>query len=141
MTHLARQRGVSVAANIADDLPPVRTDADAVREIFFNLLANAIEACGSPVHGRVPSLLEVTARATDGQVVTTVRDDGPGIAESVRARLFEPFVTTKAEGTGLGLYVVGRRVREAGGEISCESAQGAGTTFTVKLPAALGAGG
>jgi two-component system nitrogen regulation sensor histidine kinase GlnL len=67
-------------------------------------------------------------------VVTEVRDSGPGIPEELRGRLFEPFLTTKPAGTGLGLYVVGRRVRDLGGEVRCESGP-CGTSFLVRLPA------
>jgi len=63
-----------------------------------------------------------------------VNDNGPGIAEEVRSHLFEPFLTTKQNGTGLGLYLVGRHVGELGGSIRCESSPERGTSFTVKLP-------
>ena len=80
----------------------------------------------------------VVVRCTraNGCVVTEVRDDGPGLPAEVRAGLFEPFLTTKEGGTGLGLYVVGRRVRELGGDIACASSPETGTTFTVRLPCA-----
>jgi two-component system NtrC family sensor kinase len=78
----------------------------------------------------------VTCTASADGVVAEVRDSGPGIPAEVRARLFEPFLTTKAEGTGLGLYAVGRRVRELGGEIACNSERGHGTAFTVRLASA-----
>ena len=62
-----------------------------------------------------------------------MRDDGHGISAAVKARLFEPFVTTKTTGTGLGLYMVRRRVAELGGDIECASVPG-DTTFLVKIP-------
>src|SRR5262249_39835764 len=100
-------------------------------EIFFNLLSNAIEATGPG--GRV----RVTCLQENGQLVAAVSDNGPGIAPALLARVFDPFVTTKEAGTGLGLYAVSRRVKELGGEIYCESALEKGTTFTVRLPHAL----
>jgi signal transduction histidine kinase len=127
LRHLARQRDVTVEWRLADALPLVRADEQALREIFFNLLSNALEAAAPG--GRVV----VTCTASADGVVAEVRDSGPGIPAEVRARLFEPFLTTKAEGTGLGLYAVGRRVRELGGEIVCHSEPGHGTAFTVRL--------
>src|SRR6202043_2710382 len=115
LRHLARQRDVTLEWRLATELPPGRADDQALREIFFNLLANAVEAAG-----RGGSVV-VTCSAGAACVVAEVRDSGPGISPEVRARLFEPFLTTKAEGTGLGLYAVGRRVRELGGEIVCTS--------------------
>jgi signal transduction histidine kinase len=122
------------AANVAIDfappeaLPAVRAGELALREIFFNLLANALDA--SSPGGRVV----VTCTTDDDKVVTEIRDSGPGISADVRFRLFEPFHTTKVNGTGLGLYTVGRRVRELGGDITCASEPGLGTIFTVRLP-------
>ena len=70
----------------------------------------------------------------NGHIVTEVRDSGPGLSLEVRKRLFEPFVTTKSAGTGLGLYVANRRVTELGGEIAYEEGPN-GTSFIVKIPA------
>jgi signal transduction histidine kinase len=128
MRHFARQRDVSLDAELPAELPAVTADEPSLREIFFNLLSNSIEAAGAG--GRV----KVSCRRENGCVVAEVRDSGPGLAAEVRARLFEPFVTTKASGTGLGLYVVSRRVREAGGRIRCDSGPEGGTSFVVELP-------
>jgi signal transduction histidine kinase len=75
------------------------------------------------------------ARDAD-HVLAEVSDNGPGLAPEVKQRLFEPFLTTKQDGHGLGLYVVGRRVREVGGAIACHSELGRGTTFAIRLPCA-----
>ncbi len=128
LRHLARQRNITVEWTPAPNLPAVRAGEQALREIFFNLLVNALDAAGPD--GRVI----VTCAADAGAVVTEVRDSGPGIPPTIRDRLFEPFLTTKAHGTGLGLYAVGRRVRELGGDIVCTSEPGRGTAFTVRLP-------
>jgi signal transduction histidine kinase len=128
---LARQHGVTVECALPDTLPPVDADEPALREIFFNLLSNAVDAAGAG--GRVV----VTCTAEAGDVVAEVRDNGPGIPAEVRGRLFEPFLTTKANGTGLGLYAVGRHVRQLGGTIACTSAGGE-TVFTVRLPSSPG---
>jgi signal transduction histidine kinase len=127
LRHLAREQDIAIETHL-EDVPPVQADEQALREIFFNLLSNSLEAAGPG--GRV----EIACQRENGFVVTQVRDSGPGIADDVRGRLFEPFLTTKATGTGLGLYVVGRRVNELGGVIICDSGPARGTSFTVKLP-------
>jgi signal transduction histidine kinase len=126
--YLARQKKVTIAADIAENLPPFTADEEALREISTNLIANAIEAARSEVR--------VKASALNCIVTLEITNDGTPIAPQVRERLFEPFVTTRADGTGLGLYIVGRRVRELGGEIRCDLPADEGTRFTVELPAA-----
>lgn len=127
---VARDRGVSLAAEIAEGLRPVQADEGALREIFLNLLTNSIDAAGE--RGSV----EVDCRQQNGHVVASFRDNGPGLSAEVREQLFQPFHTTKPGGTGLGLFITRHRVRECGGEIACESGPERGTCFTVKLPCA-----
>jgi signal transduction histidine kinase len=126
--HLARQQDVALEARLEEGLPPVRADVHSLREIFLNLLINSIDAAGRG--GQVT----VACRRENGCVVTEVGDSGPGLAPEVRDRLFEPFLTTKEKGTGLGLYLVGRRIRELGGQVCCASGPDRGTQFTVRLP-------
>jgi two-component system NtrC family sensor kinase len=104
-----------------------------LQEVFINLITNAIHALAKANGGNI----WLTTRAEGGKVVVTVKDDGPGIDEKVRDRLFEPFVTTKAvgEGTGLGLSICYGIVKRFDGEIRVYSQPGEGTTFTVILPA------
>jgi signal transduction histidine kinase len=127
LSHRAREQDVQIVWRLHDELPAVRADGQALREIFFNLLANALDAAG-----RGGSIAVSCTGAADG-VVVAISDSGPGIPNELRERLFEPFLTTKIDGTGLGLYAVGRRVRELGGEIACVSEAGRGTTFRVRL--------
>jgi len=128
LRHLAGKQNIAIETNLADNLPLVQAGEQPLREIFLNLLTNSLEAAGAG--GRVL----IRCHCDNGFVVTEVNDNGPGIAEEVRSHLFEPFLTTKQNGTGLGLYVVGRHVGELGGSIRCESGPGRGTSFTVKLP-------
>jgi signal transduction histidine kinase len=128
LRHLAGQQDITIETSLGEDLPPVQADEHSLREIFFNLLSNSLEAAGRG--GRV----SIHCHRDNGYVVTEVRDSGPGIPPEMRERLFEPFLTTKQTGTGLGLYLVGRRIGELGGVIGCESEVGQGTSFTVKLP-------
>jgi signal transduction histidine kinase len=128
LRHLAGQQDIAIETNLGDDLPPVQADEHSLREIFFNLLSNSLEAAGPG--GRV----SIQCHRANGYVVTEVHDSGPGIPPEMRDHLFEPFLTTKQTGTGLGLYLVGRRVGELGGVIRCHGGPEQGTSFTVKLP-------
>lgn len=128
LRHIAEQQQTDIHARLPDDLPTVRADDHALREIFFNLLSNSLDAAGPG--GQV----SIACHRDNGYVVAEVRDSGPGMPEDVRARLFEPFLTTKDSGTGLGLYVVARRISEIGGRIHCDSAPDRGTCFTLQFP-------
>ena len=127
----ARARGVRVSIRVADRLPTIEGFGGELNQVWANLIANAIEA--APPSGQV----EVTAEARDGEVVVRVVDDGPGIPEAIREKIFDPFFTTKpqGEGTGLGLDITQRLVREHGGRIELESRPGR-TEFRVTLPRA-----
>jgi signal transduction histidine kinase len=101
--------------------------------VFLNLLINAGQALRGS--GPQPTLRLVTRLEADGQVVTEVQDNGPGIAPEHLPRIFEPFFTTKpvGEGTGLGLSICHGIVSALGGTITVESTPGGGTTFRVLL--------
>lgn len=114
-------------------VPPALTiDGDRARltQVFVNLLGNAADA--SPANGRV----EIQASRGAASVAISVRDWGSGIADALRDRIFEPFVTTKqpGQGTGLGLPLVYRIVADHGGSISVDSRIDEGSTFTLRLP-------
>ncbi|HVO31250.1 MAG TPA: HAMP domain-containing sensor histidine kinase [bacterium] len=112
-----------------EPVPPVEADADLLREVFVNLVRNASQATKDQ-----GTLRLVVAPGGPG-VVARVEDDGPGVDATIRARLFQPFQTTKADGIGLGLAICRRIVVAHGGTIECESGSG-GTAFVVGLPAA-----
>ncbi len=133
MRHWARERGVRVECQFDTDADHVDADEAALREVFFNLLQNSIEAAGRDGCVRIVCRREEPTCST-ARVVVEIHDSGPGIASDVQDRLFEPFVTTKAGGTGLGLYLVGQRIRDLGGEVHCRSDPNQGTQFTVAIP-------
>lgn len=103
-------------------------DADQVRQVVWNIVLNALDALGGK--GRLALAIEVR----DGYAALVVADNGPGIPPEVQKRLFEPFHTTKEQGTGLGLAVAERVVSAHGGRILVETDLGRGTAFTVLLP-------
>ncbi len=119
----------SIAVEVPADLPPVVGVRGQLVSVFLNLVLNAIDATGKG--GRVTLGAAVEA----GGVRAWVRDDGPGIAAEHLGKLFQPYFTTKRHGTGLGLFMARKLLAEHGGTIECDSAAGAGTTFTVRLPA------
>ncbi len=130
---LAKQRDVALEFHAPGPMPPVAGDAASLKEIVFNLVTNGIDAAACR-DGAPERRVEVHLGVENGSVTMDVRDSGGGIPVEVQDRIFEPFFTTKEAGTGLGLYIVARRVRELHGEVHCESSPGRGTRFSVKLP-------
>jgi two-component system nitrogen regulation sensor histidine kinase NtrY len=110
---------------------PVALDRALMRRVLVNLVRNAVEA-SRPARARVHLAI---ARAGD-RAVLTLSDQGPGIPEELRARIFDPYFTTRHEGTGLGLAIVKKIVLQHGGEISAGAAPGGGAAFTIALPLA-----
>lgn len=128
----ARTRGVAVQAAGAPDLE-VRWDGARIRQVLWNLLRNALEAAAAP--GAAERVVRLSAEAGDhDRVVLSVEDRGPGIPEEIREKLPALFLTTKKGGSGLGLMVASRIVRDHGGQLSIASAPGEGTTVRVVLP-------
>ena len=115
-------------------LPRVMADGEQITRALTNLVKNAMEAIG-PSAGTVTLDAEESRRGARRGVALTVRDTGPGMTDEVRARLFEPYFTTKTEGTGLGLSIVERIVAEHDGALDVESELGRGTVFRVWLAA------
>lgn len=107
----------------------VRGGRKALSGALLNLVENALQACERG------GTVQLEAEGRSGQITLRVRDDGCGIAPEVQERLFEPFFTTRQEGTGLGLAIVRSVIEAHGGDVRVESAPGAGSTFTVHLPA------
>jgi signal transduction histidine kinase len=108
-------------------------DQRKLERVLYNLLLNACEAA-PPAGGQI----EVTAAEIAGSISISVSDNGPGIADSIRERLFHPFVSHgKENGTGLGLAVVQKIVQDHGGEISVQRTIHSRTIFTIILPGRL----
>lgn len=127
----ARAQGLALVFNLPPDPIPLRADPVEMEQVGFNLLRNALEALRDRPAGQV----RVALRPEAGKAVLTIRDNGPGIAPELRARLFTPFTTTRPDGTGLGLALSQRLVERAGGEIALEDGtEGAG--FRIVLPLA-----
>ncbi len=125
---VARPEAVRYASEGVSDLE-VQGDPVQLRQVFVNLLLNAVDAA-SP-SGEV----RVQGRRTDTEVEVAVEDTGPGVDATTARRLFEPLITTKDKGVGLGLALVKRIVERHGGAVGYEPRAGGGARFTVRLPA------
>jgi two-component system sensor histidine kinase HydH len=112
------------------DLPPVPGDPEQIRQVFLNVLLNALQACGEG--GRID--IAVTHDVGAGRVVVVFDDSGPGFAPEAMENLFTPFFTTRDDGTGLGLAISHRIVESHGGRIRAENRPGGGARVTVELP-------
>jgi signal transduction histidine kinase len=121
-----------VVTNFAHQLPRFVVDGHLVRQALINLVVNAIQAM--PKGGTVTVSVSSEPRDGTGVARIEVADEGVGISPQTEKHMFQPFFTTKATGTGLGLAVVKRIVDAHHGEISVRSTMGGGTTFTVMLP-------
>lgn len=122
------ERGVAVTLDVAGAIPPVALDRNQMEQVFFNLFKNSIEAL------KTGGTIRIELSSDDNDVIASVCDDGPGMAPEQVAHLFEPYRTTKERGTGLGLMISARIVRDHGGSIGVESAPGEGAKFTIRIP-------
>ncbi|MFQ5583854.1 MAG: PAS domain-containing sensor histidine kinase [Calditrichia bacterium] len=105
-------------------------DWDRMKRVFINLLENAVQA--DPENRPIV----ITLIKNSGEIQIEVKDNGPGIAEEMLPRIFEPYFSTKKSGVGLGLAITRKMVEEHGGRISVDAAPGQGTCFTIVLPKA-----
>ena len=140
--HLAAEpieaRGIDVERAVARAAPELMLDSNLMAQAVYDLVCNAVEA--APQGGR----LRLSLDATDTEVWIEVADDGPGVDPDVAAEVFEPFVTTKASGTGLGLAMAARIVEGHGGVIELVAGHGlgeagTGACFRIRLPQELNA--
>jgi two-component system, LuxR family, sensor kinase FixL len=127
----ARDSGIKVQLRIAPELPEVAVDRIQLQQVLVNLIRNAVEAMES---GRRELTLSA-APDGDGGVAIRVADTGPGLAPEVVERLFQPFVTTKPQGMGIGLSICRAIVEAHGGDLRAEPNPGGGTVFAFSLPA------
>ncbi len=128
MKRQLEERRIAVTLDVKSPIPPAAIDKEQLEQVFFNLLKNAMEAI--PEGGCV----DVCLSSDDNDIVVEFADNGTGMEPERVAHLFEPYRTYKEHGTGLGLMISARIVRDHGGTISVESRLGVGTTFTIRIP-------
>lgn len=123
-------RRILVSLLHPDEVPAVYIDRGQIKQVFFNILRNALQAM--PDAGR----LTIAISSDERSLAVAVRDTGTGIPREEFRRMFEPYRTTKAKGHGLGLMIVQRIIQDHGGQIEVASKQGEGTVFRIVLPLA-----
>jgi signal transduction histidine kinase/pSer/pThr/pTyr-binding forkhead associated (FHA) protein len=129
----AEEKGAQLTTRLDDSLPPVPADPEGLHRALLNVVGNALDAVED---GERPKVIVASSREPGGEWLRLqVRDNGPGIPADKLADIFRPFVSTKgAKGTGLGLAVSRKVLREHGGDILVQSAVGQGSLFTLRLP-------
>lgn len=125
-----KDRDILVELELERSLPPIEVDRDQIKQAFYNIIRNAIQAM------RSGGILRVCSGADETHQHVSFADTGGGIQPDDISRVFEPYFTTKEGGTGLGLLIVRRIIRAHGGEVIIESAPGRGVTMTIRLPRA-----
>jgi signal transduction histidine kinase len=123
-----QDRNIVVEQELRSDLPLLQLDRDQMKQAFYNVIKNSLEAMKR--HGT----LHIRTDMDDTNVIVSFVDTGSGMSAGNLSRVFEPYFTTKPSGSGLGLLIVRRIVREHGGELSIESNEGEGLTLTIRLP-------
>ena len=126
----AADPSLTIVRGSAGPLPPLAIDRDQLSRVFKNVVGNSVEA----MSGSERRELRVSTRAVDGYAEVSFEDRGPGFEGEAASRVFEPYFTTKPQGTGLGMAISYRVVAEHGGEIVAENRSGGGARVTVRLP-------
>ena len=123
-----QRQQVELQVSVAEDLPTIKLDADRIKQVFLNLLKNALDAM--PEGGT----LDIVLDAKDDVLQLRISDTGVGIPADKLPLIFEPYVTSKGQGTGLGLAISYNIISDHEGDIQIQSEVGRGTTVTVSLP-------
>ncbi len=121
-------RDIVVETELRSDLPLLQLDRNQMKQAFYNVIKNSFEAM------RRRGILRIQTDMDESHVRVSFIDTGGGMSAETLSHVFEPYYTTKGSGTGLGLLIVRRIVREHGGELAIESTEGKGLTLTISLP-------
>ena len=132
----SREWGINLILDLDETLPEILLDPEGIHCCLLNLVGNALDACMNVEHGcGLKEVVIRTEKAEEGGVEYEVIDSGCGMDEDVKDKIFRSFFSTKGtRGTGLGLMITQKMVREHGGDIRVESEKGKGTRFTIRLP-------
>jgi two-component system NtrC family sensor kinase len=127
----AKYSNVDIKTNFEANLPSIPASETEMQQVFLNLVNNALDAME-----KTGGTITLDAKRADSDIIITVSDNGPGIAEANLARVFDPFYTTKpvGKGTGLGLSICYGIIKKIGGDIHVSSTKGAGTAFEIRFP-------
>jgi two-component system NtrC family sensor kinase len=127
----AKYSNVEIKTNFEENLPPVPASETEMQQVFLNLVNNALD-----VMEKTGGIITLGAKQAGNDIIVTVSDNGPGIADANIARVFDPFYTTKpvGKGTGLGLSICYGIINKIGGDINVHSTKGEGATFEIRFP-------
>jgi signal transduction histidine kinase len=123
-----KDRDVLLDLELAGDLPPVEVDRDQIKQALYNVIRNSLQAM------KAGGFLRIRTGRDETHFFVSFTDTGGGISAENMGRIFQPYFSTKAGGSGLGLLIVRRIVRAHGGEVAIESTEGKGLTLTIRLP-------
>jgi two-component system NtrC family sensor kinase len=126
--HEATKKKIKITKGIGDESVQILVNERQLEQILLNLILNAIQA-----FKKTEGLIELNIKRSESQIEIKIEDNGPGMAKKQLDQIFEPFYTTKEEGTGLGLYITKQLVERNGGTIKVESKEGSGTTFILEF--------
>jgi signal transduction histidine kinase len=128
-----RKREIAVLKDLAPDLSTCRVDAQMIEQVLVNLITNACQAMEGIERAK---LLEIASFVQDGRIVLRVSDSGPGVPPSLRERVFDPFFTTRKDGSGIGLSFSHRIVADHGGALRVGTSRWGGAEFRIEIPVA-----
>jgi len=128
MKHEINNRRMLVETDFPEEIPTVAVDETQVKQVFFNVIKNALQAMSDG------GILKITTQEMDRFISVVIEDNGPGIDPEKLGAIYEPYHTTKPEGTGLGMMIVQRIMRDHGGEIEINTEPRRGTRLTLRFP-------
>jgi PAS domain S-box-containing protein len=123
-----KDRGLNLTLELRSALPALELDPDQIKQAFYNIVKNATQATAEG------GMITIKTDLTDSHILVTFNDTGEGISAENLSNVFQPYFTTKKSGTGLGLLIIRRIVREHGGDIKISSELGSGTSLCLSLP-------
>jgi PAS domain S-box-containing protein len=126
-----RKAGIILETDLNDSLPPLYIDQQMIEQVIMNLLSNAIEALKADCPEK---RLRVRSRQSNGYVIVDIADSGPGVPDAFWDKIFDPFYTTRSDGSGIGLSLCQRLVADHGGNISISKSDWGGAEFSIRIP-------
>jgi signal transduction histidine kinase len=126
-----RKSGIIIEKSLANDLPRTYADKNLIEEVVLNLLNNAAEAMKTM---EADKKIFVASFVEEDHIITRVSDSGPGVPQEIRDKIFDPYFTTKHEGTGIGLSLCHQIITDHGGSLTVSDSEFGGAEFRIEIP-------
>jgi signal transduction histidine kinase len=126
-----RKSGINIETFLSNELPRSYADKNLIEEMVLNLLNNAAEAMKTMEAGKN---IAVASFVEDGHIIIQVSDSGPGVPQEIKDKIFDPYFTTKHEGTGIGLSLCHRIISDHGGSLAVSESELGGGEFRIEIP-------